>query len=97
MTPNGCLNLWRSFAVDPVPGDWSLMGDHILKVICRGDPERGDYFLNWLARMVQYPEEPGRSRSSSAATRKALARASSAATSSRCSVSTDCTSRTRRT
>ena len=57
--PGTFLNLWRGFAVQSVAGDWSRMKDHILKVICRGDPERGDYFLNWLARMVQHPEEPG--------------------------------------
>jgi len=55
----GCLNLWRGFGVDPVPGNWSLMRDHILRVICRGDPVRGEYFLNWMSRMVQHPEEPG--------------------------------------
>jgi hypothetical protein len=59
ITPDGCLNLWRGFGVDPAPGDWGLMREHILKVICRNDPVRGEYCLNWLARMVQYPEEPG--------------------------------------
>src|SRR5262249_35032355 len=59
ITPDGCLNLWRGFGVDPVPGDWSLMREHILNVICRSDSVRGEYYLNWLARMVQYPEEPG--------------------------------------
>ena len=58
-TPEGCLNLWRGFGVDAAPGDWSLMRDHILKVICRGDRVRDEYFLNWTARMVQHPEEPG--------------------------------------
>jgi hypothetical protein len=59
ITPDSCLNLWRGFAVKPAPGDWSLMKDHIFKVICRGDPKRNDYLLNWLALMVQYPEKPG--------------------------------------
>jgi hypothetical protein len=58
-TPKGYLNLWRGFGVDPAPGDWSLMREHILRVICRGDPVRNEYFLNWMARMVQHPEEPG--------------------------------------
>jgi hypothetical protein len=57
--PGNFLNLWRGFAVKPVPGEWGLMKDHLLKVICRGDPARGEYFLNWLALMVQHPEEPG--------------------------------------
>ena len=59
ITPEGCLNLWRGFGVDSIAGDWGLMREHILTVICRNDPMRGEYFLNWLGRMVQYPEEPG--------------------------------------
>jgi hypothetical protein len=58
-TPEGYLNLWRGFGVDPAPGDWSLMHEHIRKVICRGDAVRNEYSLNWMARMVQHPEEPG--------------------------------------
>ena len=57
--PGNFLNLWRGWAVAPAPGDRSLMREHILKVICRGDPKRGEYFLNWLALMVQHPEEAG--------------------------------------
>jgi hypothetical protein len=57
--PGNFLNLWRGFAVTPQPGDWSLMKDHIFKVICRGEPSDNEYVLNWLARLVQHPEEPG--------------------------------------
>jgi hypothetical protein len=56
---DGFMNLWHGFGVKPAPGDWSLLRNHILLVICRGDPEQGDYFLNWLARLLQHPEEPG--------------------------------------
>jgi hypothetical protein len=56
---DGFMNLWHGFGVKPAPGDWSLLRNHILLVICRGDPEQGDYFLNWLARLFQHPEEPG--------------------------------------
>jgi hypothetical protein len=58
-TPANFLNLWRGFAVKPAPGDWALMKDHILKILCRGEPADNDYVLNWLARLVQRPEEPG--------------------------------------
>jgi len=57
--PPDYMNLWRGFAVEPKPGDWSLMRDHILKVICAGDREHADYVLNWLARLFQHPEENG--------------------------------------
>lgn len=57
--PADCWNLWSGFAVTPAPGDWSLMRDHILKVICAGDPALANYLLNWLARMFQFPDRAG--------------------------------------
>jgi hypothetical protein len=53
------LNLWQGFAVQPRPGSWAKMKDHILKVICDGNSELNDYVLNWSARMVQFPAEQG--------------------------------------
>jgi hypothetical protein len=53
------MNLWRGFGVMPVPGDWSLMREHIEKVICGGEPAHAEYLLDWSARMVQRPELPG--------------------------------------
>jgi hypothetical protein len=55
----GILNLWRGFAVTPVPGDWSLMKRHICEVICSKDKIRYRYLIHWLARMVQHPAEQG--------------------------------------
>ncbi len=55
----GVLNLWEGFAVEPKPGDWSLLREHIRTVICSGDQEHFDYLLNWMARMVQHPAEQG--------------------------------------
>lgn len=57
--PHDTLNLWGGFAVQPAPGDWSLMKDHIRDVICGGDRALHEYVLDWLARMVQRPGEPG--------------------------------------
>jgi hypothetical protein len=42
----------------PAHGDWSLMRKHILTVICAGRADLCDYWINWLARMVQFPERP---------------------------------------
>ena len=55
----GMLNLWRGFAVEPKPGDWSLMRAHIRDVICSGDETLAAYFLRWMAYAVQHPGEPG--------------------------------------
>lgn len=57
--PEGTLNLWQGFSVEPRPGDWSRLHTHIVENICAGDSELSDYFLNWMARMVQHPDEPG--------------------------------------
>ncbi len=53
------MNLWRGFAVEPKPGDWSLLRDHIEKVICCGVTKHFCYVLDWMARLVQYPSRPG--------------------------------------
>ena len=52
------LNLWRGFAVEPKPGDWSLMRQHILEVLADGDQEVADYIERWLALAVQRPAQP---------------------------------------
>ena len=31
------LNLWRGWGVEPEPGDWSILREHIHDNICRGD------------------------------------------------------------
>jgi hypothetical protein len=45
----GALNLWRGFEVEPKKGDWSLMQDHILNILCDGNQEHYEHVLNWLA------------------------------------------------
>jgi hypothetical protein len=57
--PPGYMNLWRGYAVEPKPGDWSLMRDHIEKVICCGDTKHFCYVLDWITRLVQDPSRPG--------------------------------------
>jgi hypothetical protein len=59
MAPPDCLNLWRGFPVDPETGDFGLLKDHIRRVICSNNQEHYDYLMNWLARLVQYPEDAG--------------------------------------
>jgi hypothetical protein len=55
----GCWNLWSGFAVEPKPGDWSLMQDHVHKVICSSDDDHRDYVLGWAALMFQRPSRQG--------------------------------------
>lgn len=57
--PPSVYNLWRGFAVEPMEGDWSLLKDHILKIVCRGVEEYYDYYIKWMARKVQKPDEQG--------------------------------------
>jgi hypothetical protein len=55
----GKLNLWRGFGVEPRPGDWSLLREHIRDVACSGDEKLFDYVIKWMAYAVQHPERPG--------------------------------------
>lgn len=48
-------NLWRGFGIEPKQGDWSLMRDHIFKVIANGDQTVYDYIIHWMADLVQNP------------------------------------------
>jgi hypothetical protein len=55
----GVYNLWTGFAVEPQRGNWDKFQQHIFNVICSGDPDAFEYLINWLARMVQRPEQLG--------------------------------------
>lgn len=53
------FNLWRGWPVRPQPGDWTILRDHIHAVVCGGDDDLFDYFVGWMARLVQLPHRPG--------------------------------------
>ena len=55
-SPEGVLNLWRGFGVAAKQGSWDKLRDHLLKVICRGNPRHFLYVYDWAAFMVQHPE-----------------------------------------
>jgi hypothetical protein len=57
--PADVLNTWGGFAVQPAPGDWSLMRQHIRNVICGGGAALDRYVMGWLACAVQRPGSPG--------------------------------------
>lgn len=52
------LNLWRGFAVQPAPGDWSLMRAHIRDILASGDEASDSYIIRWMAWTVQNPDQP---------------------------------------
>jgi phage/plasmid-associated DNA primase len=60
---SGYYNLWRGFAVEPEEGDWSLLQEHIYRVIAGGNEEQFNYIISWMARIAQNPggERPGTS------------------------------------
>lgn len=51
------FNLFTGWPTKPKEGDWSLIAWHLRHVICGGDEEHYEYLLDWLAHMVQYPEQ----------------------------------------
>lgn len=50
------LNLFSGWAVEPKPGNWSLMRAHILDNICQGNKEHFRFLLAVIAQMFQEPE-----------------------------------------
>jgi hypothetical protein len=56
--PNDMLNLWRGFGIKPKQGDWSLLRNHILNVVCSGQQDHYDYLVKWMAYAVRHPNEP---------------------------------------
>lgn len=51
-------NLWRGWAVEPKPGNWSLFKAHLLNVGAAGDQELFRFIMEWLGMLVQYPHIP---------------------------------------
>lgn len=51
----GAYNLWRGFAVEPIPGDCSKFLHHLLYNACRGNEELYQWVLGWLASIFQTP------------------------------------------
>jgi hypothetical protein len=52
---NQCLNLWQRWGVEPNPGDWSLIREHIKRVLASGNEEFAEYIIRWIAWAIQNP------------------------------------------
>jgi hypothetical protein len=59
-TPPTTLNFWVGPIVQPAPGCWVLLRDYLHDVICDGNSEVFEYLVQYMAHMIQKPEEkPG--------------------------------------
>jgi hypothetical protein len=52
---NECLNLWQGWGVEPKPGDWGLIRQHIEEVVADGNAEFAEYLICWIAWAIQNP------------------------------------------
>ncbi len=53
--PPGIYNTFNGWSTKSIPGDWGTLQHHLLNNICEGYECRNEYFLTWLADMVQNP------------------------------------------
>ena len=51
------MNLWRGFAIEPAPGSWRLLREHIAFVLAAGDRASAEYIIRYAAWAVQHPGE----------------------------------------
>lgn len=57
---NDAYNLWQGFACEAIPGQGhELFLNHLRDNVCSGSEEYYQYLINWMARAVQNPGEPG--------------------------------------
>ena len=57
--PANVFNMWQGYAVTPVKGSWAKLDRHIQDVLCDNNREHYEYFLDWLANLVQLDQKPG--------------------------------------
>ena len=53
------LNLWNGFGCEPHKGNCARYIAHLRDNICSGEEAPGEYLLNWMAYVVQFPERQG--------------------------------------
>ena len=55
--PPNVRNLWRGFAVTPEKGNCDLWLEHVFTNICKGNQEKYDWLLRWMAWKLRHPGE----------------------------------------
>ena len=59
-TTDNYLNLWVGPALNALEGEWIRIKEFLRDIICNGDDTSYQYLLNYIAHMIQKPEEkPG--------------------------------------
>ncbi len=59
--PHNIFNLWRPFAMESMVGEYTCKKHeldiilHHIKILCNYDSIVYDYFIKWIAQMIQYP------------------------------------------
>lgn len=53
--PKHCYNLWNGFATKPKKGSCEMFLRHVRENVARGDQEAAEWFLDWLAAVMQDP------------------------------------------
>ena len=62
LCPKNVYNLWEPFAMDKCVGEYTYMSDALdkilyhLKVLCNYDVCIFNFLIDWIANMIQYPE-----------------------------------------
>lgn len=54
---DGKYNIWKGFSVKPKKGSCALYVNHIREVICGGNENYFEYVMNWLAHLIQKPDQ----------------------------------------
>jgi hypothetical protein len=66
LCPPNCFNTWRPFELDSIvfSGDFTVAADAALReildfisILCGRQQDVNDYFLKWIAHMIQHPEQ----------------------------------------
>lgn len=53
-------NLWKGFGVEPRPGEWPRLREHVTDILADGNADHADYILKWAAWSFQNPATPPR-------------------------------------
>ena len=62
-TPENHFNLWTGFPYEDLTEDYTRKPDELqeildfIRILCRHDQETYDFFVKWIAHMLQYPAE----------------------------------------
>ncbi|HHS9739317.1 TPA: DUF5906 domain-containing protein [Raoultella ornithinolytica] len=55
--PDDVFNLYEGLALEPLKGDCTLYLNHLLRVVCAGNEEAYRYLIQWMAHIIQKPDE----------------------------------------